>query len=80
MIKEKFKPMKLVPASREEASSPTKLTVTALLKGAIADEFEQLRTDYGLNRSQLLVQMVYHCLGKTAELKDFYRRLNILRN
>lgn len=75
---EGFKPMRLIPAPAEGSQSSTKITATCTLKGEVADEFEKLADEYGLNRSQLIVQMVYHCLGRSSELKDFYRRLQIL--
>lgn len=78
MSKEKFMPIRLRPAPEEDSQSTTKITVSSTLKGSAADEFEAICRDYNLNRSQLVVQMVYHCLGKTNELRDFYRRLVIL--
>lgn len=72
-----FTPMRLQSAP-EKDNNPTKLTATTTLKGEAAEEFEKLASEFGLNRSQLLTQMVYHCLGKTEQLKDFYRRLVIL--
>lgn len=77
-MKQEFVPIRLQAAPIVEAGSNSKLTVSATLKGLTADEFEKMRQESGLNRSQLVVQMIYHCLGKTEELKDFYRRLAIL--
>lgn len=76
--KEGFKPMRLQLAPRVDTSSFTKVTISGTLKGPAAEEFEKMRESSGLNRSQLMVQMIYHCLGKTDELKDFYKRLAIL--
>lgn len=74
-----FVPMRLTPPPSETDPGPTsKLSISATLKGPVADEFEKLKNDFGLSRSQLMVQMVYHCMGRSAELKDFYRRLMIL--
>lgn len=74
----KFTPMRLQTVTLEQSASDSRVTVTTTLKGSAADEFEILGKEFGLNRSQLLTQMVYHCLGKTNELRDFYRRLVIL--
>jgi serine/threonine protein kinase HipA of HipAB toxin-antitoxin module len=52
--------------------------VTATLKGEVADEFMKIAEEAGLNKSQLALQMIYHALNKTEDLKDFYRRLAIL--
>lgn len=74
----KFEPMRLVPAPQAELQSLTKLCASCTLKGDIADEFEKMREEYGLSRAHLMRQMVYHCLGRSEELKDFYKRLAIL--
>lgn len=72
-----FTPITLQAAPAQD-HSPARVTVTATLKGVAAEEFEELCSKHGLNRSQLLTQMVYHCLNRTEDLKDFYRRLAIL--
>lgn len=76
--KNTFVPMRLQAVPAGEISSNARLTVTGTLKGSAAEDFQKLMEKYSLNRSQLMVQMVYHCLGKTSELKDFYKRLAIL--
>lgn len=73
-----FVPMRLIPTSELGPSSTTKITATCTIKGDAADEFEAIMEKYQLNRSQLVLQMVYHCLGKSKELKDLYTRLQIL--
>lgn len=73
----KFEPIRLQDPPREPEWK-SRLTVSATLKGDVCQEFEKMAEEYGLNRSQLIVQMVHHCLGRTEELKDFYRRLAIL--
>lgn len=73
----KFTPMRLQ-AAPEPERNPTKLTATVNLKGSAAEEFEEMAQKFGLNRAQLLTQMVYHCLNRTEDLKDFYRRIAIL--
>lgn len=73
----KFTPMTLVEAPVGDTNK-SRVTVTTTLKGAAAEEFEEMCEKFGLNRSQLLTQMVYHCLNRTADLKDFYRRIAIL--
>lgn len=55
-----------------------KLTCTTTIRGKAADDFEDLCEKSGLNKSQLLTQMVYHCLGRSGELKEFYRRVAIM--
>ena len=72
-----FTPMRLTAAPEKEAN-PAKLTATVNLKGSAAEEFQAMAEEYGLNRAQLLTQMVYHCLNRTEDLKDFYRRIAIL--
>lgn len=72
-----FVPMRL-PVLPDKDNNPLKLTITTTVRGSIVTDFEDLAREYGLNRSQLLAQMVHHCLGKTEELKDFYKRLAIL--
>ena len=75
----KFKPMKLIPApgTGSQTGGPS-ITCTCTIKGEIAKQFEAMQDEYGLNRAQLVRRMVYHCLGRTEELKDFYKRLAIL--
>lgn len=72
-----FVPMRLENLPHVDYNS-AKTTVTTTLKGVVADEFEKLCSESGLNKSQLLVQMVYHCLNRTEDLREFYRRLAIL--
>lgn len=72
-----FVPLRLTPLPSQDTSS-TKITATTTIKGVAADEFEALCEKYGLNRSQLTLQMVYHCLNRTEDLKSFYKRLAIL--
>jgi len=72
-----FEPMSLVVMTPEIGSS-SRLTVTSTLKGLAAEEFQAMCEKAGINRSQLVTQMVYHCLNRTADLKDFYKRLAIL--
>ena len=72
-----FNPIE-IPSVTAGLSDPRKITVTTSIRGKAADEFEAMCENYGLNRSQLLTQMVYHCLGRSEELKDFYRRVAIL--
>lgn len=74
---EGFRPIKLLEAPVGEVGS-AKTTVTCTLKGSAAEEFETLCNANGLSKSQLLTQMVYHCLNKSDNLKDLYRRLAIL--
>lgn len=74
---EKFVPMKLQEVLQVDVGND-KVTVTTTIKGIAAQEFEEMRKKAGLNRSQLLTQMVYHCLGRSKDLKDFYRRLAVL--
>lgn len=74
---DKFVPFEL-PKVSPGSSDVNKLTATTTLRGAAADDFEDLCEKSGLNRSQLLTQMVYHCLGRSSELKEFYRRIAIL--
>lgn len=59
-------------------SDVQKLTCTTTIRGEAAEDFEDLCQKSGLNRSQLLTQMVYHCLNRSSELKEFYRRIAIL--
>lgn len=73
-----FKPLKLVAVQTDNSNAGRRLTITCTLKGDAAVEFERLVEETGLNKSQLSLQMVYHALGKTDDLKDFYRRLAIL--
>jgi len=67
-----FTPIGLSPISIK-TDSATRLTATVLLRGKIAEEFEAMVRDNNLNRSQLLTQMVYHCLNRSEELEDLYR-------
>lgn len=55
-----------------------KLTCTTTIRGEAAKEFEALCDKYDINKSQLLTQMVYHCLNRSDDLRDFYRRVAIL--
>lgn len=73
----KFKPFKLIKLD-PSIHSTSRTTVTTTLKGSVSEEFDKMCEETGLNKSQLLTQMVFHCLGKSAELKDFYRRLAVL--
>lgn len=73
-----FVPMRLEPVTPSPDKSYTKITATTTIKGVAADEFEALCASYGLNRSQLVLQMVYHCLNRTKDLEDFYKRLAVL--
>lgn len=75
--KGKFAPFE-IPRVTPGNSDVNKLTCTTTIRGAAADEFEELAEKSGLNKSQLLTQMVYHCLGRSGELKEFYRRIAIL--
>lgn len=68
----------IVPTAPETKEGSAKTTATVNLKGVAAEEFLALSEQYGLNRSQLLLQMVYHCLNRTEDLKDLYRRIAIL--
>ena len=77
---EGFKPMQLIALQSIKEGPVSRVTVTTTIKGSAADDFEKMCRDSGLNRSQLLTQMVYHCLNRTDELKDFYKRLAILSN
>lgn len=75
-----FTPIRLQAVPTQEHGSLTKVVISGTIKGNAADEFEKLREEYGLNRSQLMAQMVYHCLNRSDELKDLYKRLAILGN
>lgn len=75
---EAFQPLKLRSLEAKAAYSDRRVTVTATLKGEVADEFMKIAEEAGLNKSQLALQMIYHALNKTEDLKDFYRRLAIL--
>ena len=70
--------MRLAPAPKEDQASSKKITISTTIRGDAAEEFEQLCEKNGLNKSQLAIQMIYHCLNKTQDLKDFYRRIQIL--
>lgn len=72
-----FSPMRLQEAPAGDPNK-TRVTITTTLKGKAGEEFEEMCSKNGLNRSQLLTQMVYHCLNRTEDLKDFYRRIAIL--
>jgi hypothetical protein len=73
----KFTPM-VLQAPPALDSTPHKMTLSCTIKGKAAAEFEKILQETGLNKSQLMVQMIYHCLNRTEELKDLYRRLAIL--
>lgn len=78
MLKEnEFVPFK-IPSVSSNSSDTRRLTCTTTLRGDIVNEFEDVCEKYGLNRSQLMTQMVYHCLGRTADLQEFYKRVAIL--
>lgn len=38
------------------------LVVTAAIRGEAAEKFEELRKENGLNTTQLVRQMIFHCL------------------
>lgn len=71
---EPFQIPSVVPGQRDVY----KLVATTTIRGDAATQFEKMCEQTGLNRSQLLTQMVYHCLGRTGELKEFYQRIAIL--
>lgn len=74
-----FEPMRLQPYDLgKPEKSHLQLTLSTTIRGQIVEDLEKLQEEYGLNRSQLLRQMIYHCLGKTEELKEFYKRMSIL--
>jgi hypothetical protein len=75
--KGKFAPFEL-PKVSPHVRDDNKLTCTTTIRGKAAIDFEDLCEKSGLNRSQLLTQMVYHCLGRSNELKEFYRRVAVL--
>lgn len=72
-----FQPFE-IPRVTPGQPDPNKLTCTTTIRGAAVGDFEKLCEKSGLNKSQLLTQMVYHCLGRSGELKEFYRRIAIL--
>lgn len=77
--KEEFVPI-IVPYNKPENRTHrgTALTVTTTVHGDVADEFEKMVEETNSNRSYLLRQMVYHCLGKKDLLEDLKRQLALL--
>lgn len=72
-----FSPFTL-PSVSQGTYNDAKLTCTTTIRGNAAREFEKICNESGLNRSQLLTQMVYHCLNRSEELKEFYRRVAVM--
>lgn len=59
-----FKPIPAPePKVGPEDQSTTTITATVTLRGRVADMYEEMVRENNLNRSKLLKQMVYHCLG-----------------
>ncbi len=75
----KFQPM-LLAVAPNRAGSYVKTTISTTIKGDAAEEFDKMVEKTGLTKSQLALQMIHHCLDKTQDLKNLYRRLAILAN
>ena len=73
-----FKPMKLQDPPAGMSGYQNKTVVTCTVKGYACDDFEKLVIETGLSKSQLGLQMIYHCLGRTKELENLYKRLAFL--
>lgn len=76
---DKFEPVPLPVFVKSESGYGPYVTATVNLKGDIGAEFEKMATDNNLNRSQLLRQMIYFCLGRKDELKDLAARAAMWR-
>ena len=58
-----------------QASSEYNITITTTLKGDVAKQFEQMVEENNLNKSFLLKQMVYHCLGRIDLIEALQKSL-----
>lgn len=73
--KKSFTPIAIPYEGRPSRSSEYSLSISTTLWGDVAKEFEKMVKDNNLNRSLLLRQMVWFCLGHTEELENMKRQI-----
>ncbi len=72
-----FTPIKMPPFVPSNNSRGMPVTISTTIHGDIGQQFEAMVAANNLNRSALLRQMIFHCLGAKTEL-EFIRRQILL--
>lgn len=73
--KSNFQPIRIPFVHTAGAHRGPVLNAGVTLRGEAAEIFEKMIADNNLNRSALLRQMVYHCLGLESELDAIKRQV-----